>query len=845
MKRIAAVAAAALAVATAKAGVDDPPEVRAVYVPVFDNNTQAKADAIIADILASNINQVFVQVRGRADAYYYPNREDSTYPNPEPRGQLYAIAPANLDMLQYYIDALHGATPPREVHAWLTTFNTWNRAAFPASSSHVLNAHPEWVTENEAGATYDYNDDAPLDPGIPAVQDYLVNVFSDVVRNYDVDGIHFDYVRLLDSDSGYDPVAKAQFLAETGWNIDTQNAGGQLDETYEAWRRDQIAQVVQRVHVNTMLEKPWVEVSGFLVNFSDSVENLGQGYNYWVAHGFVDVLHPGCYSSTLAGTQSDWDFYVAKLAQNGNQNTRPLVGAIASYLFTEGGNPGFNEAAVNALRAETRPSDGINFFQQRNLFADATYGSQLADDLFGGGGPMANPAPVPAIAHKIPLGEETTPPNAPASASVSLVSGVPRVQFSRPAAAGDGDLPVHYRLYRDDDANVDIVYDAMVMEWWDLASARTSFSFDDATATGAVWYAIVAYDNWNNAASTTVGSVTASQTEIIIESHTPAGAVNAIGFSQAGAWNGNSTVKSTAPGLTGLNSEYSSNATLTASFTVTPTIAVAGLYDIYVTTPSSGSVNAANSAYSIAHVGGPTTGTIALTQANTGNQWRLLASGIQFAAGAGGSVTISEAAPQTDRFYADAVKFVLQGPAPTPKEPKPAVVESTSSATEVIVDSTPQALDYDDDGAVWASSALAGYHNGNARFYSSGGTFPMTRYGTWVVDLPREGRWAIDGWVRHNTSFAQQAQYRFVDGDGIVRSVAASQRSTFDSTTTGAWLIDADGVADGAAYSFDKGRVYVTIYGNGSGAQTVIADALRFRYLGPLSTDVGDWWIYR
>ncbi len=846
MKKPVSLAAVFLTATTAFAGATDPAEFRAVYVPVFDNNTQTEADAIIANVLASNINQVFVQVRGRADAYYYPNREDSTYPNNEPRGELYTISPSDLDSLQYYIDAMHNATPPREVHAWLTTYNTWNRSTGPVSSAHVLNAHPDWITEDEAGSTYDYNNDAPLDPGIPAVQDYLYNVFMDVVRNYDIDGIQFDYIRLLNSDSGFDPVAKARFLAETGWNYDTDNTSGELDEVFEAWRRDQISQLVQRVHERTMLEKPWVEVSAFLVNFSDSVEVLGQGYNYWVANGFIDVLHPGCYSSSIAGTISDWDFYVSKLAQNGDENTRPMTAAIGSYLFTDGGNPGFNEQAVTDLRANTRPTDGFNFFQQRQIFNDTTYGSQLADDLFNSPGPMDGVAPLPTIAHKVALGEETTAPNAPASPAVTLNSGVPEVSFDRPAAAGDSDLPVHYRLYRDSDASVDLIYDNMVMEWWDLDSSRTSFSWDDTLATGDVWYTIVAYDDWNNAASATVGPVTAIGTEVIIESHDNLDVITTPGngYTQTGTWfGGGSSAKSTVPGLTGVGSEFSTSASLDASYTMTPDIPIAGLYDIYITTPSAGSVDAANSQYSITHVGGPTNGTIALTSANTGNQWALLASGIQFAAGTGGSVTVSEASPQGNRFYSDAMRFVLQGSAPVSKEPKPAVVETSSAVTELIVDSTPQALGYDDNGSVWSTSTLAGYYNGNSRFYSSGGTFPVTDYAVWVVDLPRAGRWAIDGWVRDNTSFAEQAQYRFVDSSDTVRTVQASQRSTTNSTTTGDWHINVDGVNDASAYLFDEGRVYVTLYGNAAGAQTIIADALRFRYIDDGSTDVDDWLI--
>jgi len=137
----------------------DPAEYRAVYVPYWDFNTQSECNSVIGKVLARNINAVYVQARGRGDAFYYPNREDSFYPNNEPRGQTQAISPSNFDPLQYMIDKLHGASPKVEVHAWLTTSPSWSRldGVPPASPQHIYNAHPEWITENEAGTTFTFD----------------------------------------------------------------------------------------------------------------------------------------------------------------------------------------------------------------------------------------------------------------------------------------------------------------------------------------------------------------------------------------------------------------------------------------------------------------------------------------------------------------------------------------------------------------------------------------------------------------------------------------------------------------------------------------------------------------
>lgn len=823
----------------------DSPEHRAVYVCYWDINTQAKCDAIIAKILARNINSVYVQVRGRGDAFYFPNRESSVYPNTEPRGQTSAISPTNFDPLQHFIDKLHNATNRVEVHAWLTVTPSWSKSSPPASPQHIYNAHPEWVTETQAGVTIpayinpDNIPGAPIDIGIPAARTHIYNVFMDIVRNYDVDGVHFDYIRLLQRDSGFDPVAKSRFLAETGWNFDTQNPSGQLDQVYNAWRRDQFAQLVQNVHRRTMLEKPWVDTSAFLIRFDDQIGNLGQGYNWWVAHGAIDMLIPGCYSTSVSTLVSHWNGYIAKLAPNGDEYTRPIIAAPGSYLFvgTDGGvyEPQRNREAVLQLRGNSRKPDGFNFFQQDSIFNKGVSPDPpdiLANQMFNAGEPMSGWAPIPTMAHKVALGEETTPPNAPASLSVTLVSGKPRITFNRPAAAADGDLPVHYRLYRDTKSSVDLHYDKMVMEWWDLSSSRTSFTFDDVTATGTCYYAAVAYDNWNNQAKATAGPVTVAGGDIIIESRQSNGILTtpAQGYSESPTGTGwdNSTGKSTVPGLSGSGSRYNPNTTLTGTFTMTPNIPATGYYNIYVTTTTS-NADAANSQYTIVHADGTTTGTIAMTAGNTGNQWALLRANVRFNAGTSGYVRIAEAAPQANRLYADAMKFEPVVSPPTPKEPKPSVVEAPSSVTQIIVDSHPVTLNYDDKGS-WTDSTLSGYYNSNARYYSSAGS-DLPNYAVWVVDLPQAGAWAIDGWVRHNVAFATGARYRFVDSTGTVRNSTVSQRSTYDSTTSGDWLINVDGVSDANAYHFNKGRVYITLWGNTGGSQTLIADALRFRLL--------------
>ena len=844
---------AGMALCLPAAQAEETGEVRALYVPSFSTNTLSASRNIVENVLNSNLNQVYVQVRSRGDAYYYPNRMDSTYPNPEPRGQLYSISPADLDILQYYIDRLHNADPPVEVHAWVTVYNSWNRDWNPPSPDHIFNAHPEWRTYNRAGQQYGGgSDDGALDPALPEVQDHLLNVYMDIVRNYDVDGIHLDYIRLTNQDAGFHPEAKARFERETGWNFDTDNPNGELNEVYRAWRRDKVAELVQRLHNQVMIEKPWVDVSAFLVAFTDQVRNLAQGYNWWVAQGAIDTLHPSVYSSTVSGAESRWNGYLTRLGQNDDEHKRPLVAAVGSYLHTQldPPRPERNVQTVEVLRGKDRAPDGFNFFATAAIFNNGavTPRDLLARELFGEGGPMAEWVDVPIPPHKQAMGMDRVPPNPPASLSASISEGLPRVTFTRPDPGMNGRLPVRYRIYRDTKAEVDLYWDNLVMEWWDPGSARAAFEFvDPAAPSGSLYYKAVAFDEWNNrAVSPAAGpvEVAVSGGPYIIE--TRAGGHNVEDYSETGSFS-NSTAHSTAAGTTpDIGSRFATRLSQTDGGDVarfTPSGLAAGEYQVFVTSFNYSSANAQGITVRLSDVDGVRELEFDLTRENAGDAWAALGT-MTIEPGAGHHVefdnstqtnigtTMNSRMNAAAVLFEPALAFELKPPVSEPPPDFPI-------GGEVIVDSGPHMLHWDgrisaspDNGKWQLNNTYSGYYNTNARYVAPASYPPFDQYAVWVVDLPRAGRWAIDGHVRDNTIFARGARYRFVDGGGIVRDTVASQRSSTDSHTTGGWHINVDGLEPGEAYYFDRGRVYVTIYGNAaSDNEFVIADALRFTLL--------------
>ncbi|MFE3451047.1 glycoside hydrolase family 10 protein [Nonomuraea sp. NPDC059194] len=143
-----------------------PAKQRAEYVKILDNAVRR------------NLNAVFVQVRPASDALY-----KSPY---EPWSQYLTGTPGKdpgWDPLPFLTAEAHKRG--LEFHAW---FNPY-RAAYDANlrrlpAAHPARQHPDWLVKY--GEQYYYN------PGLPQVRDHVVKVVTDVVKRYDVDGIHFD-----------------------------------------------------------------------------------------------------------------------------------------------------------------------------------------------------------------------------------------------------------------------------------------------------------------------------------------------------------------------------------------------------------------------------------------------------------------------------------------------------------------------------------------------------------------------------------------------------------------------------------------------------------------------------
>lgn len=398
------------------------PELRALWVDAFHEGIRSakEADELVAAAKRANLNTLIVQVRRRGDALYAKSIEP---PLDDP-----AYDPS-FDALAYVVDAAHRAG--LEVHAWLNAMPVWRDETPPKDARHVFNRHgptalgdQNWLTSSPTGE-HKFPVGFFLDPGHPDAAEYLAEIYLNVVRNYAVDGIHFDYVRYPETDErlpqgagvGYNARNLARFRRATG-RTDTPAPD---DETWTRWRREQVTNLVRRVSIEARAINPRIKVSAALIPWGqpptteDDFEHVApmqrifQDWHQWLKDGLLDLGIPMNYASETDDRVRGWfDGWMRWEKQH--QHGRQLAVGLGAYRNTaahtlaqiararadEGGRIvglSFFSYAVPTLPAEVKPGTDLPVVPVRDIERLAF----LAAGIDGRPGPFAQPAPVPAM----------------------------------------------------------------------------------------------------------------------------------------------------------------------------------------------------------------------------------------------------------------------------------------------------------------------------------------------------------------------------------------------------------------------------------------------------------------
>ncbi len=259
---------------------------------------QAEAIAILDRARAINLNAIILQIRPAADALYSSPLEPwSEYLSGGQGGD------PGYDPLKLWVEEAHRRG--LQLHAW---FNPYRARHHQAKSDFV----PTHIAKTHPASVKTYGDYWWMDPGDAFASRRTVEVVADVVRRYDVDGIHIDDyfypypipVPNAPKPAPGQPVATLDFPDEPSWKI-YRDGGGRLSR--DGWRRQNVDQLVERLYRTIHAVKPQVMfgVSPFGLGRPDrrppGIEGFSQydklyaDVELWLEKGWLDYLAPQLY----------------------------------------------------------------------------------------------------------------------------------------------------------------------------------------------------------------------------------------------------------------------------------------------------------------------------------------------------------------------------------------------------------------------------------------------------------------------------------------------------------------------------------------------------------------------
>ncbi|ETD17593.1 MULTISPECIES: glycoside hydrolase family 10 protein [Prevotellaceae] len=257
--------------------------------PRGDYNAESQKAKYIEymDLFArNNINAVFVQVRGMADAFY-----DSQY---EPWSKYItgvAGQQPSYDVLRFMIDEAHKRGI--SFHAWLNPYRVATRASASA-------AFPDLDNKIPAVLTRDYNKIRVYNPALPEVRTRIIDIVKDLITKYDVDGIHLDdyFYPALESGENLNDSAEYKKYCE-------KDEEGNYKLSIADFRRHNVDLAVKGIHDAIQSVRPEVVFSiSPAANNDNNYNRLYADVLKWSRESWTEAIIPQLYFASGMSTTS-------------------------------------------------------------------------------------------------------------------------------------------------------------------------------------------------------------------------------------------------------------------------------------------------------------------------------------------------------------------------------------------------------------------------------------------------------------------------------------------------------------------------------------------------------------
>lgn len=273
--------------------------VRALWVVRDHVTSKESIDRVLMFAEENNYNHLFVQIRGRGDAYYNSRLVPRTH----------LLKDIDFDPLQYILKKSKGTSI--KIHAWLNVYYLWSYYEKPTQDNHILLNHPEWLDtkvpdQMDVGEVLKSmkkdrkinGEGFYLAPTHPEVDAHLQNVITELLQNYNLDGIHFDYIRYHALGWGMNPTGLKFFLNYSNGMPGLPALEVKQKPSFDDYKRSAITKFLNKASMRIKAYQPECVISAAVKpNLFNARNTFGQEWDVWLKRGYIDWAVPMNYSN--------------------------------------------------------------------------------------------------------------------------------------------------------------------------------------------------------------------------------------------------------------------------------------------------------------------------------------------------------------------------------------------------------------------------------------------------------------------------------------------------------------------------------------------------------------------
>ena len=342
-------------------------DIKAIWVVRDHMVSPHLIDDIIEFAEKNNFNHIFAQVRGRGDAFY-----NSSF---VPKSNL---VDSNFDPLDYLIT--NCKNKELKVHAWINIYYLWSSPIKPPQIDHLFFQKPEWLDRNvhdkyilkkkfliEKEITSIHKEGFFLAPTNPDVNFHLISVISELTQNYQVDGIHYDYIRYHSADYGYNKVGLSIFSELNNYN--NKLSDEDFDRIFLDYKINSITEFVKKANLEIKNNLPNCVISAAVKpNIFNAKLTFSQEWDLWLSAGYIDWAVPMNY-------KTDNDDFVQNMYIIKDNLPRKFHDKIIVGISTYNQSPRSAGKKINRLKRMN--FNNISIFSYSTMVKDPNYWRKL------------------------------------------------------------------------------------------------------------------------------------------------------------------------------------------------------------------------------------------------------------------------------------------------------------------------------------------------------------------------------------------------------------------------------------------------------------------------------------